>query len=87
MKFKSSTRKERGQENRKIQQLGAAVRKLRQSRGWTQTQLARKAGLDQTYISSLEIGRRDPNPSYLSVNRIATALGTPPAALCARLGR
>jgi transcriptional regulator with XRE-family HTH domain len=52
---------------------GAAVRARRRARAWSQEELAAAAGLDRTYISGLERGVR--NPSLLSQQRIADALG------------
>lgn len=52
---------------------GAAVRAVRVSHGWSQERLAGAAGLDRTYISGIERGRR--NPSLSSQERIADALG------------
>ncbi|RME92826.1 MAG: XRE family transcriptional regulator [Verrucomicrobia bacterium] len=60
--------------------LGANVRRHRAARGWTQEQLAEAAGLDPTYISGIERGRR--NPSILNVARLAKALGISTAGLC-----
>jgi ribosome-binding protein aMBF1 (putative translation factor) len=34
--------------------LGEVIRKAREARGWTQKQLARKAGTSQSYISRIE---------------------------------
>ena len=51
---------------------GLNVRKQREARGLTQEALAEKADLDQTYISGIERGIR--NPSVLSIAKIAKAL-------------
>jgi transcriptional regulator with XRE-family HTH domain len=85
MKFRNSSRRKVVKENMELLKLGGNIRKLRRRRGWTQVQLASRAGLDQTYISGLEIGRRDANPSLLSVMRIARALETSPDKLCAKM--
>lgn len=53
--------------------LGAAVRKLRQERGWTQEELAEAADLHMTYISDLERGAR--SPGLTTQQRLANALG------------
>jgi DNA-binding XRE family transcriptional regulator len=42
------------QKARELVRFGGNVRKLRETRGWTQEQLAEKADLDQTYISGIE---------------------------------
>lgn len=52
---------------------GAAVRTLRQERGWTQEDLADAAHLQPTYVSDLERGRRSPGMAIQQ--RIAWALG------------
>jgi transcriptional regulator with XRE-family HTH domain len=52
--------------------LGAAVRQLRQERGWTQDQLAEAADLHMTYISDLERGAR--SPGLAIQQRLAGAL-------------
>lgn len=51
---------------------GAAIRRYREQRGMSQEEFAEQAGLDRTYISGIERGRR--NPSLLSIQRLATAL-------------
>ncbi len=48
------------------------LKKLRQSRGLTQGQLAEKAGFSRAYIARLEIGRHDPTLSTLE--KLAKAL-------------
>jgi transcriptional regulator with XRE-family HTH domain len=52
---------------------GLNVRKQREAHGLIQELLAEKADLDQTYISGVERGIR--NPSILSIAKIAKALG------------
>lgn len=54
--------------------LGAAIRELRNRRGWTQTQLALLAGVARSYISMLENDER-PNVSARILGRLAAALG------------
>jgi transcriptional regulator with XRE-family HTH domain len=53
--------------------LGRAVRAIRLERGITQEQLANNTGLQQTWISHIERGRR--NPSWSNVVRLAEGLG------------
>lgn len=53
--------------------LGAAVRQLRQERGWTQEELAEAAGLHMTYVSDLERGSR--TPGLAIQKRVGDALG------------
>jgi transcriptional regulator with XRE-family HTH domain len=50
-----------------------AVKRLRTAQDLSQEALAEAAGLDRTYVSSLERGRR--NPSLTTIVRIASALG------------
>lgn len=51
---------------------GARVRALREEKGWSQEELADRAGLHRTYISSVERGIR--NPTITVIERIAIAL-------------
>jgi transcriptional regulator with XRE-family HTH domain len=59
--------------------LGARVRELRRERGLTLKALGRSAGLSHPFLSQLERGLA--RPSVGSVERIATALNVPVAAL------
>ncbi len=54
--------------------IGQHVTKLRQERGWNQTQLAEKAHLKQGYLSLVEAGLR-PNLSVPVALKLAAALG------------
>ena len=58
---------------------GARVRSLRLTRGLSQEQLAERAGLHRTYLSSLERGHR--NVGLDNILDLAEALGIPPADL------
>ena len=60
--------------------LGLNVRKHREAREFTQEKLAEKSGLDPTYISDIERGRR--NPGIKNVARLARALGLTTSELC-----
>jgi transcriptional regulator with XRE-family HTH domain len=53
--------------------IGENVRRIRQSRGLTQEQLAKRSGYSQRYISGLEEGRR--NPTVVPQFALARALG------------
>ena len=55
-------------------QVGPAIRTLRDEVGISQEELAGRSGLDRTYISGIERGRR--NPSVRSLQRVSDALGT-----------
>ena len=48
------------------------IQKLRDERGWSQQQLAAKAGISREYLARLETGRQDPRVSVLL--KIARAL-------------
>lgn len=55
---------------------GRVVRSLRQDAGMTQEKLGEDAHLQRNYISSLELGQKQ--PSLLTVFKIARALGVQP---------
>ena len=55
---------------------GEALRRLRETRGWTQEKLAEEAETDLRQIGGIERGLR--NPTYLFILRLAKALGTRP---------
>lgn len=50
------------------------IRELRQKKGWTQTELARRAGVKQGVLSYIESGRTK-NPRSDTLTAIAAALG------------
>ena len=52
---------------------GKRLRVLRQAKGLSQEELAHEAGLDRTYVSSVERGQR--NISLENIERLAIALG------------
>ncbi len=54
---------------RELVRFGSNIRKLRETRDWTQEQLAEQAGLDQTYISGIERGER--NATILTLAKLA----------------
>ena len=58
---------------------GRRVRELRTKRGWTQEQLAAKAGKHWTYIGGIERGER--NPTLEVIADLAAALNVPVANL------
>jgi transcriptional regulator with XRE-family HTH domain len=59
--------------------LGQAVRAIRVEKGMTQEELADGAGVDFTYISVIERGRR--NITLGTFSRISRALDTTPSGL------
>jgi transcriptional regulator with XRE-family HTH domain len=52
---------------------GRRLRDLRKERGLSQEELAFRAGLHRTYVSSAERGER--NVALINIERLATALG------------
>ena len=66
--------------NHALVSLGLNVRRRREELGLTQERLAEKAELDQTYISGIERGLR--NPGILNVSKLAKALGMSTSQLC-----
>ncbi len=56
-----------------LNSLGKAVRAIRDEQGLSQPQVARASGLQQTWISHIENGRR--NPSWSNLGRLADGLG------------
>ena len=55
--------------------LGVRVRSSREERGLTQQSLADVIGIDRTYLSGIENGRR--NVSFENLVRLARGLGIP----------
>jgi transcriptional regulator with XRE-family HTH domain len=53
-------------------QFGLRIKELRQIRGLSQEALALKAGIDRTYMTSVENGKR--NVSIKNIEKILTAL-------------
>ena len=60
--------------------LGLNIRKRREALDFSQETLAEKANLDQTYVSGIECGKR--NPGIKNVAKLAKALGFTTAELC-----
>ncbi|WP_414653471.1 helix-turn-helix domain-containing protein [Herbaspirillum sp.] len=54
--------------------LGRAIRRLRIQAGITQEGLGFEAGLERSYVSSVELASKD--PSFSTIQKIATALNT-----------
>jgi transcriptional regulator with XRE-family HTH domain len=61
--------------------IGANIKRLREAQGLSQEELADRAGLHRTYVSQLE--RAVKNATFLSLDKIARALGVPLAELVA----
>lgn len=62
-----------------LQQFGAGIKVRREKLGFSQEELAERAGLHRTYIGGIEQGRR--NLSLLNIMKIARALNLPPEEL------
>ncbi len=62
-----------GMEVRK--RIGANVRRLREEKGLSQERFGFESGIDRTYVSGIECGRR--NPTATIIDKIAAALGVP----------
>jgi len=58
-----------------LEALSMRLKALRGKRGWTQTDLAKRARVSAGYIARLETGRHDPKLGTLV--KIAKALGCP----------
>ena len=63
------------------ERIGRNVRQHRRRCGLSQEELAHRSGLDRTYVSGIERGRR--NPTVLVLEQLAEALGTTGIALLA----
>lgn len=53
-------------------QFGERVRELRRRRGWSQESFALQVGMDRTYVSGIERGRR--NPTLDIIAKLAAGL-------------
>lgn len=57
-----------------IPRVGARIRVLRRARGWTVQQLSDAAEVSRRMLTQIELGQA--NPSLVTIDRIARALGT-----------
>jgi DNA-binding XRE family transcriptional regulator len=62
-----------------LSRFGARLRQLRKHAGLSQEELGQRSGLDRTYVSSVERGRR--NVGLKNVHALASAMGVPVVAL------
>lgn len=69
----SKPRRNRRETSKLTQGLGERVRELRKDKEWSLEELAERAGMHVTYLSSLERGHR--NPTLNVVAAISSALG------------
>ena len=61
------------------QKFGIKIKQLRIEKGWSQEKLALNAGLDRTYLPSIEKGER--NVSLEVIEKLALALNVKPSEL------
>jgi transcriptional regulator with XRE-family HTH domain len=66
-----------------LRRLGMRIRELRTRQGWSQEAFADVAGVHRTYMGHLERGEK--NLSFLSIQRVANALGVTLSELLAGL--
>lgn len=59
--------------------VGERIRRLREERGWSQAELARRTRLSPQYMCDIELGKA--SPALNTLERIAAALGVPVAGL------
>lgn len=62
-----------------LEELGNRIREKRKACGWTQEDLAAKAGIDRSYIGGVERGER--NVTFTVLCEICAALGCDVATL------
>ena len=67
------------EEENDAHKLGMRVRQLRLARGWTQEQLAERAGVHEKFLGAVERGER--NLTLRNITRIARGLNVPIGAL------
>ena len=61
--------------------VAANVKRLREYKGWSQSELAQKVGIGQAAVCRIESGSHDPNGG--TIDRLAAALGVSPDKLLA----
>lgn len=62
-----------GRKDRTLAKLGANLRAARESRGWSQEELAHRCGVHRTYVGGVERGEY--NVTILTLLRISKAMG------------
>ncbi len=67
------------QEQALLSKIGLRIKELRNQTGLSQEDFAPKCGLDRTYLSDVERGRR--NISVINLSKIAKALKVKPSIL------
>jgi transcriptional regulator with XRE-family HTH domain len=63
-----------------FKRIGTVLKSLRESKGLSQLELAKRSKVPQGYLSELEAGRKR-NPGIETLRKIAKALGVPVAEL------
>lgn len=58
-----------------VREFGATVRRFRETRGWSQEQLAEHAGLNRSYVGEIERG--SVIASIITVDKLARAFQVP----------
>jgi transcriptional regulator with XRE-family HTH domain len=71
----------RGRRLRLNKKTDCLLRDLRQSRGWTQAEIAEFTGYSRVYINKLELGQV-PNPSITLIRKLARLFNVPMEKLC-----
>ncbi len=66
--------------------LGLRIQELREVKGWSQAELARRAGVPQPTISRLEAGQSE-SVNLPNLEKLATALGCDPGYLIVKKGK
>lgn len=61
------------------------IREIREKRGWTQNELARRSGVKQSVLSYIESGKTK-HPRIDTLTAIALALGVPVEKLLKKAG-
>jgi DNA-binding XRE family transcriptional regulator len=59
-----------------LPELGRNLRLVRTAAGLTQAALAKRSGMDRSYVGGLEAGQR--NPTAVTLQRLAKVLGVTP---------
>jgi transcriptional regulator with XRE-family HTH domain len=59
--------------------IGPRIRQLRESRGWSLTELANRAGISRSYLTQIEHG--ESFPTHEKILKLADALGALPSEL------
>jgi transcriptional regulator with XRE-family HTH domain len=57
------------------EQFGKRLRQLRKDRGWSQEELAYRVGIDISFLSELENGKKE--PCLRKIKELAQGLGIP----------